>query len=103
MNLELFIAKRLAYSKDKKTFTSRPIIRIALAGVAIGFSVMIIAVSIVTGFKKEIRNKVIGFGSHIQISNYDENNSYESRPIDREQKFLTVLKSNKEIKQMTNS
>lgn len=98
MNLELFIAKRLAYSKDKKTFTSRPIIRIALAGVAIGFSVMIIAVSIVTGFKKEIRNKVIGFGSHIQISNYDENNSYESRPIDKEQKFLKILKSDSEIK-----
>ena len=92
MNLELFIAKRLAYSKDKKTFTSRPIIRIALAGVAIGFSVMIIAVAIVTGFKKEIRNKVIGFGSHIQISNYDDNNSYESRPIEKEQKFLKVLK-----------
>lgn len=98
MNLELFIAKRLAYSKDKKTFTSRPIIRIALAGVAIGFSVMIIAVSIVIGFKEEIRNKVIGFGSHIQISNYDENNSYESRPIDKEQKFLQVLKNDKEIK-----
>ena len=98
MNLELFIAKRLAYSKDKKTFTSRPIIRIALAGVAIGFSVMIIAVSIVIGFKKEIRNKVIGFGSHIQISNYDENNSYESKPIDKEQKFLTALKYDKEIK-----
>jgi len=98
LNLELFIAKRLAYSKDKKTFTSRPIIRIALAGVAIGFSVMIIAVAIVTGFKKEIRNKVIGFGSHIQISNYDDNNSYESRPIEKEQKFLKVLKSNPEIK-----
>ena len=92
MNLELFIAKRLAYSKDKKTFTSRPIIRIALAGVAIGFSVMIIAVAIVTGFKKEIRNKVIGFGSHIQISNYDDNNSYESRPIEKEQKFLNEIK-----------
>ena len=98
MNFELFIAKRLAYSKDKKTFTSRPIIRIALAGVAIGFAVMIIAVSIVIGFKKEIRNKVIGFGSHIQISNYDENNSYESRPIDRNQKFLVTLKAEKEIK-----
>jgi len=98
LNLELFIAKRLAYSKDKKTFTSRPIIRIAMAGVAIGFSVMIIAVAIVIGFKKEIRNKVIGFGSHIQISNYDENNSYESKPIERNQKFLIGLKNDKDIK-----
>lgn len=98
MNLELFIAKRLAFSKDKKNFTSRPIIRIALAGVAIGFAVMIVAVSIVIGFKKEIRNKVIGFGSHIQLSNYDGNNSFESRPISSEQAFIATLKKNPEIK-----
>lgn len=98
MNLELFIAKRLAFSKDKKNFTSRPIIRIALAGVAIGFSVMIVAVSIVIGFKKEIRNKVIGFGSHIQLSNYDGNNSFESRPISSEQTFIATLKKNPEIR-----
>jgi lipoprotein-releasing system permease protein len=98
LNLELFIAKRLAFSKDKKNFTSRPIIRIALAGVAIGFSVMIVAVSIVIGFKKEIRNKVIGFGSHIQLSNYDGNNSFESRPISSEQTFIATLKKNPEIR-----
>ncbi len=54
---------------------------------------MIIAVSIVTGFKKEIREKVIGFGSHIQVSNFDENSSYESKPIDRKQAFVTALKN----------
>ena len=48
---------------------SRPIVRIALLGVALGFAVMIVALAVVTGFKKEIRDKVIGFGSHIQISN----------------------------------
>ncbi len=98
MNLELFIAKRLAFSKDKKNFTSRPIIRIALAGVAIGFAIMIVAISIVIGFKKEIRNKVIGFGSHVQINNYDGNNSYESRPLDKNQAFISTLKKDPEIK-----
>ena len=98
MNLELFIAKRLAFSKDKKNFTTKPIIKIALAGVAIGFAIMLIAISIVTGFKKEIRNKVIGFGSHIQVSNYDGNNSFESRPINSDQKFIQALKSNPQIK-----
>ena len=48
---------------------------------------MIIATAIVTGFKNEIRNKVIGFGSHIQILNYDTNTSYETAPVNKNQEF----------------
>jgi lipoprotein-releasing system permease protein len=70
---------------------SRPIVRIAVAGVALGFAVMIVTMAIVTGFKIEIRDKVIGFGSHIQVSNYDENNSYETKPIERNDSFATAL------------
>lgn len=77
---------------------SRPIIRIALSAIALGFAVMIIAVSIVTGFKEEIRNKVIGFSSHIQISNYDENNSYETRPVDIDPKLIRTIQSDPEVK-----
>lgn len=77
---------------------SRPIVKIALFSVVLGFAVMIVALAIVTGFKKEIRDKVIGFGSHIQISNYDENNSYETKPIDRNQSFLKSLNAMPEIK-----
>jgi lipoprotein-releasing system permease protein len=69
-----------------------------LAGVAIGFAVMLIAVAIVTGFKNEIKEKVIGFGSHIQVSNYDENNSYESKPIDRRQSFVSILEKDSDVK-----
>ena len=98
MNYELFIAQRIAFSKEKDTVISRPIIKIALVGVALGFTVMIIAIAIVTGFKKEIRDKVIGFGSHIQISNFDENNSYETNPVNRNQPFLTILKNDVDIK-----
>ena len=58
-----------------------PVIRIAMIGIALGLAVMILSVAIVIGFKKEIRNKVIGFGSHIQITNFDNNASYESSPI----------------------
>jgi lipoprotein-releasing system permease protein len=97
VNFELFVAKRIAFSGEKSFRASRPIIRIALAGVSLGFAVMIIAVSIVTGFKKEIREKVIGFGSHIQISNYDDNNSYETKPIERNQSFLKELSQDNEI------
>ena len=48
---------------------SRPAIRIATAGVAVGLAVMIITVAVVLGFKHTIRDKVIGFGSHIQVQN----------------------------------
>lgn len=98
MNYELFIARRIAFSRKKDASVSRPIIRIALAGVSLGFAVMIIAIAIVTGFKKEIREKVIGFGSHIQISNYDDNNSFETQPVNRTQPFLVQLKTDKDIK-----
>lgn len=97
LNYELFIAKRISFSKEGGTFISRPIIRIAMSGVALGFAVMVIALGIVTGFKKEIREKVIGFGSHIQVSNYDENNSFETKPISDKQPFLAELKNDPAI------
>lgn len=59
---------------------------------------MIVSMAVVTGFKQEIRNKVIGFGSHIQIVNYDSNNSYETRPISLRQPFLSELDNIKGIK-----
>lgn len=83
MNLEFFLAKRIHFSKetgDNKRVTP-PVVRVAMAGIAIGLAVMIASVAIVVGFKKEVRNKVIGFGSHIQLSNFDSNISYESTPI----------------------
>ncbi len=80
MNLEYFIAKRIHFRQDRK-HVSRPAVRIAILGIAIGLTVMLLAVSIVTGFKKEIRNKTIGFGGHIQITNFDSNNTYELTPI----------------------
>jgi lipoprotein-releasing system permease protein len=80
MNLEYFIAKRIHFRQDRKN-VSRPAVRIAILGIAIGLAVMLIAVSIVLGFKQEIRNKTIGFGGHIQITNFDSNNTYEMSPI----------------------
>lgn len=72
---------------------SQRIIRIALAGIALGLTVMIVSVAVVTGFKKEIRNKVIGFGSHIQIINYDSNSSYETIPVSEDQPFIEDVKA----------
>ena len=97
MNYELFIARRIVFSKKDRSMISRPIVRIALISVALGFAVMILALAIVTGFKKEIRDKVTGFGAHIQVSNYDENNSYETRPVLRNDAFIEIISSIKGI------
>lgn len=69
MNLPLYIAKRIYSDQGDKRKVSRPAIRIATIGVAIGLAVMIVTVSVVLGFKHTIRDKVIGFGSHIQVHN----------------------------------
>ena len=88
LNTELFIARRILVDPESRKSFSRPIILIAIAGIAIGLAVMILSLAIVTGFKSEISNKVVGFGSHIQILNYDSNTSYETVPIRRDQPFL---------------
>jgi lipoprotein-releasing system permease protein len=66
--------------KEGRSF-SRSIVGIALFGIALSLAVMIVAVAIVTGFKKEISNKITGFGAHIQILNHDSNLSYETSPV----------------------
>ena len=81
MNLELFIARKIHFNKEGDRQATPPAIRIAMIGIALGLAVMILSVAIVIGFKKEVLNKVIGFGTHIQISNFDNNTSYETIPI----------------------
>jgi lipoprotein-releasing system permease protein len=100
MNTELFIARKLFFDKTNKKFLSYKIIRIALFGIALGLTVMLISVAVVTGFKQEIREKVIGFGSHIQIVNYDSNNSYETQPISVTQPFVPKLNQINGIKRV---
>ena len=92
MNLPYFIAHRLIKGRREGTSFSRPINVIAIVGIAMGLAVMILAVAILTGFKKQIREKVVGFGSHIQIMNFDSNISFETTPISDTQKFIPRIK-----------
>lgn len=98
MNTELFLARRI-YKGDKKNDkrVSSPAIRIAIAGIALGLAVMMVAVCIIVGFKKEVRAKVIGFGSHIQITAFESNPSYESMPIAISDTLRGILKANPAI------
>ena len=81
MNLPFFIAKRIYSDQGDKRKVSRPAIRIATIGVAIGLAVMIVTVSVVLGFKHTIRDKVVGFGSHIQVQNMLTFLSTDTYPI----------------------
>jgi lipoprotein-releasing system permease protein len=96
MNYALLIAKRILKGspgklRDEGGRFSRPIVRISVIGIALGLAVMILTVSVVSGFQKEIRDKVIGFGSHIQISNFDNNESYEYTPVESDQPFVKKI------------
>ena len=91
MNLPLFIARRIYSDQGDHRKVSRPAIRIATIGVAIGLAVMIITVSVVLGFKHTIRDKVVGFGSHIQVVNMISLNSVESYPIVIDDSMKNIL------------
>ena len=102
MNLPLFIARRIYGSEDQQREVSRPAIRIATIGVAIGVAVMVITVSVVFGFKHSIRDKVVGFGSHIQIQNFMAQQTASPSPIcisDSLQKVLRKTAGVKHIQQ----
>ena len=81
-SLPFFLARRLYGAADAGRQVSRPAVLIAMTGIAIGLAVMIVSVAVIAGFKKEVRNKVVGFGSHIQITDKDAARSYEMRPIE---------------------
>ncbi|MGM9702604.1 MAG: ABC transporter permease [Prevotella sp.] len=92
MNFPLFIARRIYSDKGDRRKVSRPAIHIATVGVAIGLAVMILTVSVVLGFKHTIRDKVIGFGSHIQVANFLAMQSTDSYPICIDDSTLNMLR-----------
>lgn len=70
MALPFYIARHLYAGGNPSHKASRPAIRIAMLGIAIGMATMIVSISVVLGFKHTIRDKITGFGSHIVVSNY---------------------------------
>ena len=91
MNLPLFIARHLYTDRQDRRKVSKPAIRIATAGVAIGLAVMIISVSVVLGFKHTVRNKIVGFGSHIQIADFMTLQTAENYPIVIDDSLMNTL------------
>jgi len=97
MNLPLFIARRIYADNGSQQKVSRPAIRIATAGVAIGLAVMIVSVCIVLGFKHTIRDKVIGFGSHITVANFMSLHGRGQVPVVMNDSMMSALRSVKGV------
>nr|MBR6146542.1 ABC transporter permease [Paludibacteraceae bacterium] len=101
MRAEYEIARRLHFSDNGSSGAdgttgrrmARPAVRVAVGGIALGVAVMIVTLAVVFGFKQSIRDKVIGFGGHIQVVNFDNNSTYEMQPILVTDSLLERLRS----------
>jgi lipoprotein-releasing system permease protein len=99
LNYELFIANRLTATKQDKSSISSPIIKIAIVAIALGIIIMMVAIATSIGLQEKIREKITGFNGHIQITNFDNNNSEISLvPISIKQDFYPNFKNVEGVK-----
>ncbi len=77
---------------------SRPIIRISVISISLAVVVNLITIAVVTGFQREVREKVTGFNSHLFIMQSAENSIYESEPILKKQEFYPTIHNETGIK-----
>jgi lipoprotein-releasing system permease protein len=97
LNLSQFISHRILKSDDKSQI-SRPIVRIATVGIAIGVALMLLSLAVVKGFQQEIRNKVIGFGSHFQVTANERSYSRDSQRLTFDPQVYATLKNTPDVK-----
>lgn len=96
MNLALFIANRISIN-SQRTF-SKLIVLIAVVGIMLGITVMILSIAIIKGFKAEIEGKIRGFNGDIELLKYDLNSSAENSPFTLNSATLNVLKKQPNVK-----
>ena len=91
MNIEFLIAKRVGTAAQKSF--SRSILRLAIVAIALSMVVMILATSIVAGFKNTISEKIFGFWGHIHITTSATASSYafETNPINQNQAYYPSI------------
>ncbi len=96
MVFERFIARRFMprrFMPRRGEGFSGPLTAIAVAGIALGVTVMVMAVSILRGFHDDITDKVVGFGSHITIAAYDRIHAYAEAPVTLDEALLDSLRA----------
>lgn len=89
--METFIARRLYRSEQGSRNVSRPAVLIAQMGVSLGLAVMLVTIAVSFGFKHEVREKAVGFSSHLHISNYETAQDYEALPVAADTALLQML------------
>ncbi len=97
MNWKLFIAGRIYRSDEAGKEVSKPAVRIAVCGIAVGLAVMILSVAVVIGFKYQVKEKIVGLGTDILVTSLAEAQSYQSAPIGASDSLLNILKRTKDI------
>lgn len=92
MNYELFLAKRIITAKRYKSSISSSIIKIAITAIALGVVIMMVSIATGVGLQKKIKEKISGFNGHVQIANYEDNNSQITvTPISIQQEFYPTF------------
>lgn len=81
VNKIYFIAKKIHAGNSEDTKVSRPITRISRISIILAMIINIVTIAVVTGFQNEVKDKVIGFGSHATIVQAGETSTFESAPI----------------------
>src|SRR5213075_2955673 len=85
---ELLLALR--YLRPKRTFVS-VITLISVLGVSLGVAVLIIVISVMSGFDQQLRDKILGFNTHLKIFKRDQN-------LKDYQHLASIISSNKNVK-----
>ena len=101
MNFEFTIARRIHFQPNReggRNNQTKPAVRIATIGIALGLAVMLVAVAVVTGFKEQVSGKVIGFGSHIQITSLTNNTTYETEAVSFSDTLLSAIRGTEGIR-----
>ncbi|MCQ2975415.1 MAG: FtsX-like permease family protein [Bacteroidales bacterium] len=97
MKLELFIARRMA-GKNSQNKVSSSIVKIAVVAVALSVTVMLVSMAVIIGFRDEIMDKVVGFGSCVNIINRETGTNFETLPINSNQSFFPSIEKADGIK-----
>ena len=97
MNTEYFIAKRMLKGNFEKRI-SKPIVNLATIGISLGIAVMILSLSVAVGFQTEVRDKVLGFGGHVQITKVFSNDAHETSKMEKNQAWIEDLLQEENVK-----
>jgi len=91
-NLEFYLSRKILNSENSGK-SAGPIVKVATLGVTIGMCIMLLSVFIITGFKKEVTNKVLGFSSAINVVAASKNVDGEEVGINPTNQLIDTLKS----------